>query len=215
MSEALLARLNAFNAAHPWSHNDHYHGWVLRQLPRPGSKLSCLDVGCGTGNLARRLAPHVRRVRGIDVDERSVATAVELSSGVDNVSFDVGDVGVVSGERFDLITLVAVLHHLPLEPTLTRLRALLAPGGRLLVVGCYRAETATDRAVALTAVLANPAIGVLKTRGAKRARVAMSAPTRPPEQTLAEIRASASLILPGARIHRRLFWRYTLVYTEA
>lgn len=224
MPDALMARLNAFNAAHPWSHNDHYHGWVLRHLPRErgrrggrggGRQLSCLDVGCGTGNLARRLAPHVRRVRGIDVDASSIATAVQCSGGIDNVSFEVGDLDAVGGERFDVITLLAVLHHLPLEPTLRRLRTLLAPGGRLLVVGCYRQATVADQAVALMAVPANVAMGVAKSRGARRARLAMSAPTRQPEQTLAEIRATAANVLPGARIHRRLFWRYTLAYTEA
>ena len=41
----------------------------------------------------------------------------------------------------------------------------------------------------------------------------MTAPTAPPETTLAEIRAAAAQVLPGARIRRRLFWRYSLVYT--
>ena len=42
--------------------------------------------------------------------------------------------------RFDLITMVAVLHHLPLAPALDQVRQLLAPGGRLLVVGLARPQ---------------------------------------------------------------------------
>ena len=28
------AWLGAVNARHPWSHNDHFHGWVVRRVPR-------------------------------------------------------------------------------------------------------------------------------------------------------------------------------------
>ncbi len=35
-----------------------------------------------------------------------------------------------------------------------------------------------------------------------------------PTETLAEIRAAAAAELPGARIRRRLFWRYTLVFDK-
>jgi hypothetical protein len=40
----------------------------------------------------------------------------------------------------------------------------------------------------------------------------MSAPTAEPQLTLAEIRQVAAQVLPGARIRRRLFWRYSLAY---
>jgi hypothetical protein len=29
----LLDWIDRVNAAHPWSHNDHYIPWILRQLP--------------------------------------------------------------------------------------------------------------------------------------------------------------------------------------
>jgi hypothetical protein len=41
----------------------------------------------------------------------------------------------------DLTTMVAVLHHLDLNHTLARIPALLAPGGRLLVVGLARVNS--------------------------------------------------------------------------
>jgi len=50
----LVAACDRFNQARPWSHNNHYHRWMLRQLPRTIDK--ALDVGCGAGDLARRLA---------------------------------------------------------------------------------------------------------------------------------------------------------------
>ena len=108
---------------------------------------------------------------------------------------------------YGVVTAVAVLHHLPLEPALARLRSLLRPGGRLLVVGCYRQATTADRATDLLAVPANLAIGLLSRRRAAAAQIAMSAPTAPARETLGEIRAAA----PAAIVRRRLFWRYTLL----
>ncbi|MFF7262671.1 hypothetical protein ACFZCL_20650 [Streptomyces sp. NPDC008159] len=40
----------------------------------------------------------------------------------------------------------------------------------------------------------------------------MTAPTTAPQETLGDIRAATAQELPGARIRRRLFWRYSLVY---
>jgi SAM-dependent methyltransferase len=115
--------------------------------------------------------------------------------------------------RFDAITLVAVLHHLPLVPTLRELRGCLAPGGRLVVVGCYQAAGPVDLLVSLLSVLLNPVMGLVK-HPARAAALPlhMTAPTADPQETLGAIRAAAAQELPGARIRRRLFWRYSLVY---
>jgi SAM-dependent methyltransferase len=200
---ALVRRIDAVNRAHPWSHNDHHHPWILRQVP-PGARRA-LDVGCGTGGLVRVLATVVPDVTGIDPDERVVALAGRRCR--------VGDLLSVPPEpAYDLVTAVAVVHHLPPAAALTHLRALLRPGGRLLVVGCYRASTPTDHLVGLVAVPANLAAGLARSRHAPAARVAMSAPTAAPRETLPQLRAIAAAVLPGARIRRRLFWRYTLTY---
>jgi SAM-dependent methyltransferase len=196
---ALLRRIDAVNAAHPWSHNDHYLPWVLRQVP-PGARRA-LDVGCGTGTLLRALARVVPVAEGIDRDERVAGLAGARVA-------DLLDLPPVAA--YDLVTAVAVVHHLPLVPALERLRALLRPGGRLVVVGCYRAWTPADHAAGLAAVPANLLVGLVRSRGP--APAGMSAPVAPVTTTLPQIRAAADAVLPGARIRRRLFWRYTLVW---
>ena len=115
-----------------WNHNSAYHPWILRQIAGR-SGLAALDVGCGEGLLLQRLSPHCTTLVGIDPDPSSIARARRrlpqvtlLTQLFDDLSTD---------QSFDLITMVASLHHMELEPTLHKVRQLLRPGGQFLVVG--------------------------------------------------------------------------------
>ncbi|KUO20435.1 class I SAM-dependent methyltransferase [Streptomyces dysideae] len=212
----LLHALERFNAAHPWDHNQHYHPWILRQLPRRKKLGRALDVGCGAGDLARLLAARVAEmVVGIDPDPEIVGRARESTpADAASVTFAVAAApdGIPDGP-YDVITCVAVLHHLPLTETLTRLRDQLAPGGTLVVVGCAREETAVDHLLSLVSVPLNLAMGWVKNRGRTAPRsVSMTAVTRSPDTTFADIAREVRRTLPGVRLRRRLFWRYTLVW---
>jgi len=112
-----LQMINRFNAAHPWSHNDFYHRWVLRTLP--GRLGRTLDVGCGTGNLVRALIRRADSAEGIDADAAVITIARELSTNHPAARFDVGDLmAVTSTGRYDAVTAIAVVHHLPLRGAL-------------------------------------------------------------------------------------------------
>ncbi|MFF9673775.1 class I SAM-dependent methyltransferase [Streptomyces eurythermus] len=205
--------LHRFNAAHPWDHNAHYHPWLLRQLPRRFG--TALDVGCGSGELARLLARRAREVHAVDSDAEILARARESTPGGAPVAYRVADASrQLPDGPYDVITCVAVLHHLPLAETLTRLRDRLAPGGTLVVIGCARASDPLDHALGLVAVPLNALTGWAKNRGrpARRRPLSMTAATRDPRETYAEISRTARHLLPGARLRRRLFWRYTLVW---
>jgi SAM-dependent methyltransferase len=128
--------------------------------------------------------------------------------------FDAFAAATGEGEA-DLITMVAVLHHLDLGGTLARIPRLLAPGGRLLVVGLAKVDSPTDALVDLVSAAANPVVGLVKhprparpVEGAAAGQPVM--PVRDPSATVAEIAAAADAPLPGAAIRRRLFFRYTL-----
>lgn len=154
-------------------------------------------------------------MEGIDADSQIIARARELTSPGVPVVFAVVDarVGIPAGP-YDVITCVAALHHLPFAETLTRFRDQLAPGGTLVVVGCAREADAVDDALGLVSIPLNLAMGWVKNRGrtAVSRPVAMTAVTRPPEMTFAEVRREAIRVLPRVRPRRRLFWRYTLVW---
>jgi SAM-dependent methyltransferase len=211
MLTTALEKINRFNAGHPWSHNDFYHRWMLRQLPRRLPKT--IDVGCGTGNFVRALTRRAGMAEGIDTDLAVINAARERSVVYPNATFDVLDLLDVSGDgQYDAVTAIAVVHHLPLGAALRRMRSLLAPGGTIVIVGCYQAQTPMDHLIDFITIPANMIMGLLISARPREASTAVTAPTAPPETTLAEVRAVAAEVLPGARIHRRLFWRYSLVY---
>ncbi|MBV8201065.1 MAG: methyltransferase domain-containing protein, partial [Acidobacteria bacterium] len=94
-----------------------------------------LDVGCGTGRLARWIAERVGAtgsVVGIDPVAERIAIANARAGGI---AFAVGqaeDLGAFGAESFDAVSLSAVFHWVSDKPrALAEIRRVLRPGGRL------------------------------------------------------------------------------------
>ncbi|TJZ54509.1 class I SAM-dependent methyltransferase [Streptomyces piniterrae] len=201
----------------PFNHNDHYHRLLLRRLPRDCG--AALDVGCGTGRFARRLAGRGIDVRAVDPSEAAL-TEARAASGETAAGrvprfehADVTELELPTG-HYDFISCLASIHHMPFG-TVSALREALAPGGVLVILGCYREQSPADWAWGLVASLVNAvarlAIGIADV---VRRPAPVKAPTRPPTMPLAEVRRQAALLLPGCRIRRLLFWRYLLVFRK-
>ncbi|QIB47563.1 class I SAM-dependent methyltransferase [Streptomyces aureoverticillatus] len=214
LSSCVLRALERFNAAYPWDHNAHYHRWILRQLPRRFDL--ALDFGSGSGDLARLLAVRADAVQAVDPDPVITAQAQKLTPAGLPVTFTVTDaISEFPVGPYNVITCVAAIHHLPFHQALTRFRRHLAPGGTLVIVGLSRAQTPADHLLGVVAVPANAAMGWLKNKGRPSQRpVSMTAPTRSADMTFDDIVREAREVLPGARLRRRLFWRYTLVWNH-
>jgi arsenite methyltransferase len=95
-----------------------------------------LDVGCGTGSLALRLAPSAARVHGLDLSSEMIRIANEKARAqqVANVTFHTGafDDGFTTFEAASLdgICAYSVLHLVDdLPAALGRVYRLLKPGG--------------------------------------------------------------------------------------
>jgi hypothetical protein len=87
------------------------------------------------------------------------------------------------------------------------------PGGRLIVVGISR-EARADLPWSIASLILNPIVGaVVHPRRSSKIPTQMTAPTAMAAESIEEIALTAERILPGARLRRGLFWRYTLSWT--
>ncbi len=106
-----------------------------------------LEVGCGTGVLARLLArwPNVGRVVGIDPASSLIRRARELADGIANLSFEEADARSLPFRdgAFDVVVFDSTLSHVPgVEQALMQARRVLRPAGCLAVFdGDYATTT--------------------------------------------------------------------------
>jgi len=174
----------------------------------PQGARTALDVGCGEGFAARALAARGLAVTAIDLHEPSLERArSQDTAGIAYLNADVMTAQLPGG--YDVITALAVLHHLPLEESLRRLKELLAPGGVLLVVGLAASVMPRDVGWEAAAAVAHQ-VGRLT-----HSTWEQPSPTVwPPPATYAQVRDAAARVLPGSRFRRRVQWRYTLTWVK-
>jgi 2-polyprenyl-3-methyl-5-hydroxy-6-metoxy-1,4-benzoquinol methylase len=192
--------------ADPWNANIHYDGRLDACVP--ASATSVLDVGCGDGFLAARLARRVPLVVAIDADAPVLGRARARFPDA-KVTWCHGDVLThpLGRESFDAVVSNATLHQLPdAGEALRRLSQLVRPGGTLAIVGFVRTEW-QELPWALTALACR---GVANRMRGKWEHTAPQ--TWPPPDTLRELRRSLREALPGARISRLLMGRYLIVW---
>ncbi|TCR69611.1 ArsR family transcriptional regulator [Bosea sp. BK604] len=104
-----------------------------------GSPGAMLDLGTGTGRMLERIAPKFGRAVGVDASHAmlAVARANLEKAGLSRVELRQGDIHALPFARgsFDVVVIHQVLHFLE-DPgrALREAAAMLAPGGRLIVV---------------------------------------------------------------------------------
>jgi ubiquinone/menaquinone biosynthesis C-methylase UbiE len=126
-----------------WDHNSHYHPYLLRQIPNRVHH--ALDVGCGLGLFAKKLAKRAEGVDALDGDS-AILTVASRAQAAANLTYVQADflTADLPAATYDVIMAIASLHHMDLEPALTKMHRLLRPAGKLLVLGLYREATPID-----------------------------------------------------------------------
>lgn len=190
-----------------WNHNIHYHPLLLRAVPAGARR--ALDVGCGDGLFALRLAERVWWVEGIDESAEAIDAAKRNAGASPGVRFTVGDFMDARLEApYDYVAAIASLHHMPFEDALRKMTQLVRPGGVLAILGLFQEQTRFDLAASLVALPVSR--WHLRRRGAHDYPL----PTANPTMTLSQIRRVAGGILPGALVRRHLLWRYSIVWIK-
>lgn len=113
-------------------------------LSQSNSKLSILDLGCGTGLLSQRLATcqGVSKIVGVDTSEgmikmfnakRDTVQGGEKMNGYVKYLEDPND-SILQGQRFDFAVVHLALHHIPdMASTVKTLTGTLKPGGKVFL----------------------------------------------------------------------------------
>lgn len=208
-----------------WTHNNHYHEFVLRHVPSDCSK--ALEIGCGTGALSRRLAERSQHVEALDLSAEMIRVARARSAHLQNLEYRCVDVmsADLPSENFDCVATIATLHHLPLPEALLKLKQSVKPGGALPVVDLFEPVRSLLKLAGVRDGLLNlAAMGV-----SGSLRLIHNGRLKPPNEvraaweehgktdshpTLQEVRALCGLMLPDAQVRQHLLWRYSIVWRQ-
>jgi SAM-dependent methyltransferase len=210
-------RLAAFDTG-GWNHNDHYHPYLLRNLPERCDE--SLDIGCGTGTFARLLGQRSRHVLALDLSAEMVRIAQERSADLPNIEYRAADVleWPFPVDKFDCIASIATLHHLPLEVMLAKMKPALKPGGVLLILDLYKAKTLSDYLLSAVAFPVNILVRLTKTgrpRSTMAERRAWEEHGKHDHYLhVPRVRRICRELLPGAAVRMHLFWRYSIVWQK-
>jgi ubiquinone/menaquinone biosynthesis C-methylase UbiE len=198
-----------------WNHNVHYQRLILAAVP-PGCR-AALDVGCGDGMLAGKLAARCETVTGVDREPAMIAAARERARSQVSRSGTHGSVTYLQADflahpfadaSFDFACANTALHHMDFAAALAKMARILRPGGRLAVVGLGANGSPADLVIGALGIPLNLYYRAARGEGDPGAPVMM------PEMTWAQARGAARQALPGARYRRLLLWRYLLTWTK-
>ncbi|SEQ41414.1 class I SAM-dependent methyltransferase [Microlunatus flavus] len=199
-----------------WDHNAWYQARILRALPADLGTV--LDVGCGAGSFAVRLAARAQHVDAIDRAPHMIAAARErVPANVDARVEDMTTVRLPSA-HYDAITSISAFHHVELTQVLPRLAEALRPGGLLVAVALPRTDLPRDLPVEAVSVAGDRLLGTAfrleqvltgRRRYAHEATVRQM-PMQDPVLTTRQVREQAGRVLPDVRVRRLPFWRYEL-----
>jgi ubiquinone/menaquinone biosynthesis C-methylase UbiE len=149
-----------------------------------------------------------------------IRLARERSKLQANVEFVNADVLTcqLPDEHFDCVATLTTLHHLPAERALERIKKTLKPGGVFVCLDLYRRSNLSDLLFDCVAYPANLLLRLLKTGRPRPPREVREAYARHGETdeylTLSQVERVCAEVMPGARVSRHLFWRYSVVWRK-
>lgn len=200
-----------------WDHNNHYHSFLLKQLPK--KRNTVLDIGCGTGEFARLLAQRFNKVVALDLSPNTIDVAKKRSQDYKNIDFQLADImqWQFPSFYFDAIISIATFHHVSVENLLPNLQNALKPGGKLIILDLLEQENIGDFFNDFIAVPLNWLFS-FKNRHIQPSPAAIAAMREHLRTdkflTFSQVKQIYLNSLHQAEIKKHLFWRYSLVWQK-
>jgi 2-polyprenyl-3-methyl-5-hydroxy-6-metoxy-1,4-benzoquinol methylase len=191
-------------ANQPWNINIYYDALLDAKVP-PGAR-RVLDVGCGDGFLASRLAGRIPEVTAVDLDAPVLQRARARFADAP-VRWVHDDIMTTRLSRFDAVVSNAALHHMAdTGAALRRLADLVAPGGTLAIVAFVRLSLRNSM-WHLTSGVACTVVNRIKGKWEHTAPIKW-----PPPDTLQQLRTHVRAALPGADVRRLVYGRVLITW---
>jgi ubiquinone/menaquinone biosynthesis C-methylase UbiE len=201
-----------------WTANNHYHNFLLKHVPQNCE--NALEIGCGTGSFARRLAKSCQKVIALDFSPEMICVARSRSSHFNNLEFRLADAMTwnFSELQLDYVCSIATLHHLLQRELLVKMKDALKPGGVLVVLDLAKSNSLVERMLDVIALGVSGGLRLIhngRLRPPSEVRKAWEQHGKHDSySTVSDMHALANEILPGSSVRRHLLWRYTLVYQK-
>lgn len=201
-----------------WNHNNCYYNQIMKLIP--DNVEACLEIGCGKGELSFLLSKKFNRIIAVDLAEKMIEKAKVLHhnktieyicENILNMEFE--------NKSLDAIVTVATAHHLPYEWLLNFAKDKLKKGGKLIILDLVKAKSLTDYIIWSSAFFPNILMnliknGRLKKDGEHAREIWERHGKHDTYMTMDEIRSLANKHIPTAKVKRKLFWRYLLVWQK-
>jgi ubiquinone/menaquinone biosynthesis C-methylase UbiE len=128
--------IERYRVATDWRINRHL--CVIKWLRQDGTQ-TIADFGCGSGEMAVRLAAMGHTVTGFDASPELIEQAhkrAKLDGVADRCTFEVCDFDGANlrNRNFDAVLAMSILHHLPIEMAVSTLKGLIRPGGHASIL---------------------------------------------------------------------------------
>ena len=112
---------------------------ALEPLPSKSQRRLCVDVGCGSGQCAKRFAKYFDRIIAVDVSEAQLQEAKKNCINEENIEFriDCESMRTIEDNSADLITVSVAFHWFDADVFYEAVARKLRPGGILFIISYF------------------------------------------------------------------------------
>jgi ubiquinone/menaquinone biosynthesis C-methylase UbiE len=181
---------------------------------------TCLDIGCGKGELSFMLSKKSKSVIAVDLADKMIEKAKVLhpNKNIEYICRNILDMNF-ENDSLNVIITTATAHHLPYEWLLCFAKDKLKKGGKLIILDLAKAESLSDYILWGSAFIPNILMNLIKNGrlqkdDAHSKEVWQRHGKHDTYMTINEIKLLANKYIPTAKIKRRLFWRYSLIWQK-